>query len=329
MKTHHKRIALFTGMMFTLAAFVQPVLAGDNDNDRDHHQKSDNAIVGPQGPIGLTGPAGPQGPVGPQGPTGTAVACSSGDMVQCYEGPVATLNVGPCRSGVRTCSQTGAYGACIGQQLPATEVFQCPSFDKILPLLLGFSSNPADWVQNINTIQAMSVTDPNWALYSQLMGLSTGQSSDPNCDGIPLNITPQMAHQCILTDKDGDGFSMPFDCNDNNSFINPGAVEICGDGLDNNCDGQIDETCGTPPVCPDRDQDGYTDAACGGADCNDADPTINPGAPEICGDGIDNNCNGLVDENCGAPSGAACVTGATCASGVCLPISPSGSSVCR
>ena len=33
-------------------------------------------------------------------------------------------------------------------------------------------------------------------------------------------------------------------------------------------------------------------------DCNDTDPSINPLAEEVCDDGIDNNCNGLIDEDC-------------------------------
>jgi len=55
-------------------------------------------------------------------------------------------------------------------------------------------------------------------------------------------------------------------------------------------------------IVPDSDGDGYTAlGSCIGSmdDCNDNDASINPGAQEICGDGKDNNCNGLIDENCG------------------------------
>ncbi len=46
---------------------------------------------------------------------------------------------------------------------------------------------------------------------------------------------------------------------------------------------------------PDADADGYNKRSMGGDDCNDMDPSINPGAIELC-DGIDNNCNGQIDE---------------------------------
>ena len=50
------------------------------------------------------------------------------------------------------------------------------------------------------------------------------------------------------------------------------------------------------PTCTDNDGDGYDlEGNCGLADCDDSDPLINPEAQEDCGDGIDNNCNGLID----------------------------------
>jgi hypothetical protein len=52
---------------------------------------------------------------------------------------------------------------------------------------------------------------------------------------------PYISNSIILNcDNDNDGFDIEVDCNDNNPLQFPGAIEIC-DGVDNNCDGQIDE----------------------------------------------------------------------------------------
>jgi len=62
------------------------------------------------------------------------------------------------------------------------------------------------------------------------------------------------------------------------------------------------------PVCTDNDNDQYSveGGDCGEADCEDADPDVNPGADEICGDGKDNDCNGLTDDDDPVCGGSVC-----------------------
>ena len=72
----------------------------------------------------------------------------------------------------------------------------------------------------------------------------------------------------------------------------------------------------------DADGDGYIADSCGGDDCNDNVFAINPGAPEICDDLIDNNCDGTIDEGCAGsclPRGDACAADDECCSGRCHP----------
>jgi hypothetical protein len=122
-------------------------------------------------------------------------------------------------------------------------------------------------------------------------------------------------------DQDGDGygsFSAPLsacelpegasqnsdDCDDADPNVHPGAVEVCDD-KDGNCDGVGDTPEGT--WYTDADGDGYGNGgmpqpACtqpqgtvaDGTDCNDTDPDMHPGVPEVC-DGDDDNCDGRPD----------------------------------
>jgi hypothetical protein len=107
------------------------------------------------------------------------------------------------------------------------------------------------------------------------------------------------------------------DCNDQNNQVYPGHAEICGNSIDDNCNGLIDENCCTPVTWyADNDGDGFGNAsltisACtqptgyvaNNTDCNDNNNLVNPGRPEICGNGIDDNCSGVIDEGCNICSG--------------------------
>ena len=86
-------------------------------------------------------------------------------------------------------------------------------------------------------------------------------------------------------DMDCDDIPSEDDCDDEDPAVGPGMREICGNGIDDNCDGTIDEIV-------DADNDGFTN--CDPLDCDDNDPDVYPGAPELC-DGKDNDCDGGCD----------------------------------
>lgn len=119
---------------------------------------------------------------------------------------------------------------------------------------------------------------------------------------LPLCLAALVAlNGCVLDDIDEDGFGALLDCDDWNPLVSPTAIEAC-DGLDNNCDGRIDEGV-KQNVYDDADGDGYgniatVNEACEPADgqtaragdCDDFDAEVHPGAPERC-NGIDDDCN--------------------------------------
>ena len=145
---------------------------------------------------------------------------------------------------------------------------------------------------------------------------------DNDCDGE----TDEGVLETWYADADGDGWGdaqstteacdapqgyvgaeQAGDCDDADAEIHPAASERC-DGLDNDCDGEIDEDV-LDTWFADADGDGYGDAGVSieecdpGAgwvaddqDCADDDGEIHPAAAEIC-DGLDNDCDALIDED--------------------------------
>ncbi len=150
---------------------------------------------------------------------------------------------------------------------------------------------------------------------------------DDDCDG-DTDESPAVDATTWYLDADGDGWGgketieaceLPegyvegtADCDDDDPLINPGIPEAC-DGVDQDCDGDIDEDPmveGTMYFL-DADGDGYGSAddhyyACDAptgyvddaTDCDDDKAGINPGAIDDCGaaaDGVDDDCDGVVD----------------------------------
>jgi len=91
----------------------------------------------------------------------------------------------------------------------------------------------------------------------------------------------------VCTDVDLDTYCDDVDCNDGDAAVNPGASEVCGNGADDDCNGQTDDGC----ACTDDDDDGF----CAGVDCNDGNPAVNPDADENCTNTIDDDCDGKAD----------------------------------
>lgn len=105
--------------------------------------------------------------------------------------------------------------------------------------------------------------------------------------GVSSNMKP------IAADVDSDGI---LDSDDNCQDIsNPGQEDADADGTGDVCDLCPEDPLDICADCPDADGDSFLDVQCEGADCDDANPEINPNAIEVCNE-IDDNCDGEIDE---------------------------------
>ena len=163
--------------------------------------------------------------------------------------------------------------------------------------------------------------DPRGALQACEQPSSTVDNFD-DCDDSNPDIN---SLQTWYRDEDGDGFgssqsvyqcSQPpryvlesGDCDDSDGDIGPGAAEVCND-KDDDCDGEVDEDAADASVWyVDTDGDGFGSpldprTACArpagyadnADDCEDTLAEVNPGQDEVCGDGLDNDCDGAPGE---------------------------------
>lgn len=154
---------------------------------------------------------------------------------------------------------------------------------------------------------------------------SVNPMDSENCSPSSDNCGPNQVITRFFKDEDEDNFGNPavfmdtclmappmgyvtndLDCNDENPNINPAADEIC-DGIDNNCDGQEDESLSFQEYFRDQDGDGFGNAAesissCLTApptgyvwdktDCDDTNGNVYPSATEEADNGVDEDCSG-------------------------------------
>ena len=184
--------------------------------------------------------------------------------------------------------------------------------------------NDADAAINPNTVWYM---DMDGDLQGDLMATFTGCTpptgyvlNSGDCDDTNPTVT---APTMYYVDADNDGFgddatgtlactqpantvTIGGDCNDANNAIYPGATEIC-DGFDNNCNGTNDEGLIFNTYYLDSDNDqfgaGIGLVSCQAiplpgyvlvnGDCDDMNPNVYPGATEILGNDMDENCDGV------------------------------------
>jgi MYXO-CTERM domain-containing protein len=174
-----------------------------------------------------------------------------------------------------------------------------------------------------------------WGIFGHRIGLcQRGAQAMAKCNKTHLEIVrhyyadteiANVGSDCV--DADGDSYVTagpncppPYDCDDTNKEIHPGATEICGNNVDEDChDGDL--PCS--PTCVDNDGDGHFAAGAGCKepfDCDDTDKAVYPGAPEFCDNNTDDDCDGKTDEGCALERklGELCQVGADCLSALCV-----------
>ncbi|MFT3770587.1 MAG: MopE-related protein [Minicystis sp.] len=238
--------------------------------------------------------------------------CPSGATQSCYAGPAGTQGVGACHAGTQTCSN-GTWGACVGEVVPSAEV--CDGLD-------NDCNGQVD--ENLGTITCG--TGACQRTVSACAGghastCTPGPASPEVCDGIDNNCDGNvdegnpgggMACSTGLLGVCGAGVTAcvagATTCVQTTQAA---ATDTCINGLDDDCDGQVDEGCvcnpGTSVSCYTGPAGTQGVGACkaGTQTCNATGTAygactgqVTPAASDTCVNGIDDDCDGQVDEGC-------------------------------
>jgi hypothetical protein len=228
-------------------------------------------------------------------------------------GPGESCGIGACAGGIVACHGSGEMAVCsTGGAAAVTETCGNDVDDDCNGMTdEGCADSDTDGDGVPDTLEDEGCPGNPWAKYHSetfpLLGedfpvhviaepccplsLKSGDMVPPMCDRDCDGIVTW----CASDDGDGDGYpSGPdTDCDDDDARVHAGAWEKCGDGIDQDCRGG-DLPCSG---LVDSDGDGFS---VDNGDCNDHVPEIHPWAQEAC-NGVDDNCDGLIDE--GNPGG--------------------------
>ena len=234
------------------------------------------------------------------------------------------------------CLLLNEYGACVGAYQCEDGALKCVGTEAVPEQCDGLDNDCDGQVDegyedtNSDGIADCMVNDKD------------GDGIADGLDNCPTTFNPTQADHDLDNfgdvcdaDDDNDQSADGDDCAPKDASVYPGAEEVC-DAADNNCNFLVDEgftdTDGDgwkDCVDEDDDNDGTPDEA----DCGPQDKAIHPGAKELC-DGLDNNCDELVDEGFGQQScgvGGCFHTVAVCANGqavICDPQEGAEEEIC-
>ena len=232
--------------------------------------------------------------------SGAGCVCLPNATTSCYSGAAGTAGVGACKAGTHTCDAVGsAYGPCVGEVLPKPETCNTPVDD---------DCNGQTNEGGVGCVCAPNTTVSCYSGGAGTVGVGICKAGTRVCDGQGTSLGP-----CT-------GEVLP-------------QGEICGDLLDNNCDGQVNEACScvvgstTPCYTGPGGTQGVGQCQSGVQTCNATGDGYSACVgevvpqPETCNTPVDDDCNGQTNEGgvgcvCLPGASAACYTGPAGTQGV-------------